>query len=50
MKCNHIWRGFPDWVECDKCGKKLTVDEYIALVNTPEEEKCPKTKKPKSKS
>ena len=49
MKCSHRWVGRENSVECEKCGKTLTVDEYIALLTTPEEKECPK-KKTKSKS
>ena len=53
MKCDHIFKGHAQGVTCMRCGLRMTTDEYMAYLGTPEEPKEePKeepeaTKKPK---
>ena len=52
MECEHVFRGHAQGVTCMRCGLRMTTDEYMAYLGTPEEEpeapKKPKrTKKPK---
>lgn len=32
MKCNHKFKGTADGVVCMLCGEKLTVKEYLKLI------------------
>ena len=53
--CNHVFMGHAEGVTCKRCGLRMTTDEYMAYLGTPEEQKekpedhkKPKrTKKPK---
>ena len=45
MMCEHIFRGHADGVTCMRCGLRMTTDEYMAYLGTPEEPEAPK--KPK---
>ena len=49
--CNHVFRGHVDGVTCMRCGLRMTTDEYMAYLGTPEEPEAPKkpkrTRKPK---
>ena len=45
MSCDHIFRGHADGVTCMRCGLRMTTDEYMAYLGTPEEPEAPK--KPK---
>ena len=55
MMCDHVFRGHAQGVTCMRCGLRMTTDEYMAYLGTPEEPKeepeAPKkpkrTKKPK---
>lgn len=51
MKCDHIFKGHAEGVTCMRCGLRMTTDEYMAYLGTPEEPEAPKkpkrTKKPK---
>ena len=51
MMCEHIFKGHADGVTCMRCGLRMTTDEYMAYLGTPEEPEAPKkpkrTKKPK---
>ena len=39
MKCDHIFKGHADGVTCMRCGLRMTTDEYMAYLGTPEEPK-----------
>ena len=45
MECDHVFRGHADGVTCMRCGLRMTTDEYMAYLGTPEEPEAPK--KPK---
>ena len=45
MSCEHIFRGYAQGVTCMRCGLRMTTDEYMAYLGTPEEPEAPK--KPK---
>ena len=51
MMCEHIFKGHADGVTCMRCGLRMTTDEYMAYLGTPEKPEAPKkpkrTKKPK---
>ena len=39
MMCDHIFKGHADGVTCMRCGLRMTTDEYMAYLGTPEEPK-----------
>ena len=39
MKCDHVFKGHADGVTCMRCGLRMTTDEYMAYLGTPEEPK-----------
>lgn len=43
--CNHVFMGHAEGVTCKRCGLRMTTDEYMAYLGTPEEPEAPK--KPK---
>ena len=43
--CNHVFIGHAEGVTCMRCGLRMTTDEYMAYLGTPEEPEAPK--KPK---
>ena len=45
MECDHVFRGHAEGVTCMRCGLRMTTDEYMAYLGTPEEPEAPK--KPK---
>ena len=45
MSCEHVFKGHADGVTCMRCGLRMTTDEYMAYLGTPEEPEAPK--KPK---
>ena len=45
MECDHVFKGHADGVTCMRCGLRMTTDEYMAYLATPEEPEAPK--KPK---
>ena len=45
MMCEHVFKGHADGVTCMRCGLRMTTDEYMAYLGTPEEPEAPK--KPK---
>ena len=45
MMCDHVFRGHAEGVTCMRCGLRMTTDEYMAYLGTPEEPEAPK--KPK---
>ena len=45
MKCDHVFKGHAEGVTCMRCGLRMTTDEYMAYLGTPEEPEAPK--KPK---
>ena len=51
MECEHVFNGHADGVTCMRCGLRMTTDEYMAYLGTPEKPEAPKkpkrTKKPK---
>ena len=51
MECDHVFKGHAEGVTCMRCGLRMTTDEYMAYLGTPEEPQAPKkpkrTKKPK---
>ena len=51
MMCEHIFKGHAEGVTCMRCGLRMTTDEYMAYLGTPEEPEAPKkpkrTRKPK---
>ena len=51
MECEHVFKGHADGVTCMRCGLRMTTDEYMAYLGTPEEPEAPKkpkrTRKPK---
>ncbi len=51
MECDHVFRGHAEGVTCMRCGLRMTTDEYMAYLGTPEEPEAPKkpkrTRKPK---
>ena len=51
MKCDHVFKGHAEGVTCMRCGLRMTTDEYMAYLGTPEEPEAPKkpkrTRKPK---
>ena len=51
MKCDHVFKGHAEGVTCMRCGLRMTTDEYMAYLGTPEKPEAPKkpkrTKNPK---
>lgn len=48
MTCDHVFEGHADGVTCKRCGLRMTTDEYMDYLGTPEVPKKPKrTRKPK---
>ena len=48
MECDHVFRGHAQGVTCMRCGLRMTTDEYMAYLGTPEAPKKPKrARKPK---
>ena len=51
MECEHVFKGHAEGVTCMRCGLRMTTDEYMAYLGTPEEPEAPKkpkrTRKPK---
>ena len=45
MECEHVFKGYAQGVTCMRCGLRMTTDEYMAYLGTPEEPEAPK--KPK---
>ena len=45
MSCDHVFKGHAEGVTCMRCGLRMTTDEYMAYLGTPEEPEAPK--KPK---
>lgn len=45
MECEHVFKGHAQGVTCIRCGLRMTTDEYMAYLGTPEEPEAPK--KPK---
>ena len=49
--CNHVFIGHAEGITCKRCGLRMTTDEYMAYLGTPEEPEVPKkpkrSKKPK---
>ena len=45
MMCDHVFKGHAEGVTCMRCGLRMTTDEYMAYLATPEEPEAPK--KPK---
>ena len=45
MECEHVFMGHAEGVTCMRCGLRMTTDEYMAYLGTPEEPEAPK--KPK---
>ena len=45
MECDHVFKGHAEGVTCMRCGLRMTTDEYMAYLGTPEEPEAPK--KPK---
>ena len=45
MECEHVFKGHAEGVTCMRCGLRMTTDEYMAYLGTPEEPEAPK--KPK---
>ena len=43
--CNHVFMGHAEGVTCKRCGLRMTTDEYMAHLGTPEKPEAPK--KPK---
>ena len=39
MKCEHVFKGHAEGVTCMRCGLRMTTDEYMAYLGTPEEPK-----------
>ena len=39
MMCDHIFKGHAQGVTCMRCGLRMTTDEYMAYLGTPEEPK-----------
>ena len=39
MECDHIFKGHAEGVTCMRCGLRMTTDEYMAYLGTPEEPK-----------
>ena len=37
--CNHVFEGHAEGVTCKRCGLRMTTDEYMAYLGTPEEPK-----------
>ena len=36
MSCDHIFKGHAEGVTCMRCGLRMTTDEYMAYLGTPE--------------
>ena len=51
MECDHVFKGHAEGVTCMRCGLRMTTDEYMAYLATPEEpealKKPKRTRKPK---
>ena len=39
MECEHVFMGHAEGVTCKRCGLRMTTDEYMAYLGTPEEPK-----------
>ena len=39
MECEHVFKGHAEGVTCMRCGLRMTMDEYMAYLGTPEEPK-----------
>ena len=39
MECEHVFKGHAEGVTCMRCGLRMTTDEYMAYLGTPEEPK-----------
>ena len=39
MECEHVFMGRAEGVTCMRCGLRMTTDEYMAYLGTPEEPK-----------
>ena len=39
MMCDHVFMGHAEGVTCMRCGLRMTTDEYMAYLGTPEEPK-----------
>ena len=39
MMCEHVFKGHAEGVTCMRCGLRMTTDEYMAYLGTPEEPK-----------
>ena len=39
MSCDHVFKGHAEGVTCMRCGLRMTTDEYMAYLGTPEEPK-----------
>ena len=39
MECDHVFKGHAEGVTCMRCGLRMTTDEYMAYLGTPEEPK-----------
>ena len=37
--CNHVFMGHAEGVTCMRCGLRMTTDEFMAYLGTPEEPK-----------
>ena len=37
--CEHVFKGHAQGVTCMRCGLRMTTDEYMAYLGTPEEPK-----------
>ena len=47
MMCEHVFRGHAQGVTCMRCGLRMTTDEYMAYLGTPEEPKEEPNEEPK---
>ena len=45
MECEHVFKGHAEGVTCMRCGLRMTTDEYMAYLATPEEPEAPKNPK-----
>ena len=47
MKCDHVFMGRAEGVTCMRCGLRMTTDEFMAYLGTPEEPKEEPNEEPK---
>ena len=47
MECEHVFMGHAEGVTCKRCGLRMTTDEYVAYLATPQQEEPEAPKKPK---